>query len=59
VSDTNQPTNHDATNEPIWPLKSVRPEADHLPMGTTLQLLTWAGVIAAAAVLAALVVVLL
>jgi hypothetical protein len=40
-------------------LKSVRPGADHLHMETTLQVLAWAGVIAGAAVVAALLVVLL
>ena len=36
-------------------LKSVRAGADHLQMESTLQVLAWAGVVAAAAVTAALV----
>jgi hypothetical protein len=42
--------------QPGSDLKSVRPEADHSRMETTLQVLAWVGVVAAAAVTGALVV---
>jgi hypothetical protein len=49
----------DSQTEPGSALKSIRLTADHFPMETTLQVLAWAGAVAFAAVVAALLVALL
>jgi hypothetical protein len=52
-----QPETHETWfYEPNQVRKAVRPGADHPRMETTLHVLAWAGVVAAAAVTAALVV---